>query len=112
MRFFLFCLFSWKGQLGPRKGAAIMKVLQIHRGRNQVSLPVSGSVPGRCPYPLNPVKNVIHYKLSGLHHDTVSQSSQEQPVLCSNFLMYFFMKPKLQSHGEKKAAVAAVLAAS
>lgn len=108
----MFCLFSWKGQLGPRKDAAIMKALQIHRGRNQVSLPVSGSVPGRCPYPLNPVKNVIHYKLSGLHHDTVSKSSQEQPVLCSNFFMYFFYEAKTIVTWEEKAAVAAVLAAS
>lgn len=98
--------------MGPRKGAAIMKALQIHRGRNQVSLPVSGSVPGRCPYPLNPVENVIHYKLSGLHHDTVSQSSQEQPVLCSNFLNVFFYEAKTTVTWEEKAAVAAVLAAS
>lgn len=32
-----------------------------------------------------PVINVIHYKLSGLHHDIGSQSLQEQPVLCCEF---------------------------
>lgn len=51
---------------------------------SMLSLPGSSSLLGKCPYSVahpKPVVNVIHYKLSRLHHHTLSQSLQGQPVL-------------------------------
>lgn len=51
---------------------------------SMLNLPGSSSLLGKCPYSVahpKPVVNVIHYKLSRLHHHTLSQSLQGQPVL-------------------------------